>query len=70
MPLMATDALVVAVAVELLLVACTSTLVLVTALVLAVALMLMLHVLPGAIGPAHAVVGVVTTALLNAVGRG
>ena len=66
---MATDALVVAVAVEVLLVACTSTLVLVTA-VLPVALMVMLHVPPGAIGPAHPISGVVTPALLNAVGRG
>ena len=43
---------------------------LVTAVLLAVASMLMLHVFPGAIGPAHAIAGVVTPALLNAVGRG
>ena len=67
---MATDAPVAAVAVELLFFACTTTLVLVTALVLHVALMLMLHVLPGVIGPVHAIAGMVTPALLNAVGRG
>ena len=68
---MATDAPVTAEAVELLLVAaCTTTLLLVTAVLLAVASMLMLHVCPGAIGPKHAIAGVVTPALLNAVGRG